>query len=390
MRYRQGIREDGPEMPVRARLQQMLQRRYWASRWEIPDDFFEFSHYLRAVQNLDMTSSPGYPYLLQYPNNKNLFGVNGAGEPDPVRLRMVWELIMDRLVNRDADPIRLFVKQEPITKTKLAAGRNRLISSVSVVDQLIDSMLFGPHNEEIHRKHIFLPSKVGWSPYQGGWKIIPKGWVATDKSAWDWTMMMWVVEEILECRTSLCKTQGPLLVRWRDLASWRYNKLFVNTQFVTSGGLVFTAKFNGVQKSGSINTIDDNTMAQDILHLRACIETDQAARYQYIMGDDVLQEIPDDPNTYYKKLSEYCCLKQVVRRSEFAGHLFQGMRTEPLYEGKHAYVLLHAKQSVLPDLARSYALLYHRSLKKDKMRAICEKLGEVPTSEILDIIYDGE
>lgn len=383
------MREDPPEWTLLRRIRATLRDRYRAAEWELPSDFMSYEHYLRVVQDMDMTSSPGYPLLRQFTTNKQLFGAVD-GTFDQVQLHMVWQLVQQRLAARDSDPIRLFVKPEPITQKKLEAGRNRLISSVSVIDQIIDSMLFSTMNRRLHCNYIDLPSKVGWSPYVGGWKIIPPFWWASDKSAWDWTATMWLAQEALELRSSLCKTSGEQYDLWLELAHWRYSKLYIGADFIASSGLRFKAKFDGMVKSGSVNTIDDNSIMQDLLHIRVCMELGHEVTAQYIMGDDVLQQPPQEPAAYYNLLGQFCRLKQVTPYTEFAGHRFDHTVAEPLYYGKHCFNLLHVKPSVQLETANSYSLLYHRSAKKDFIARVCNSLGGSPPDVNLDVTFDGE
>lgn len=391
MRYREGIRDDPPIHNVQVEMQHILKERFKAAAWDIPEDFLSFAQFVRCIDDIDMSCSPGYPLITQFPNNGSLFGVTpGQRDYNPVRLQMVWEMVQQRLRDKDADPIRVFIKPEPITKKKLAAGRNRIISSISIVDRIIDAMLFEPMNKVLHEKHAFIPSKVGWSPYVGGWKVIPKWWWATDKSAWDWTATMWLAQEALNLRKSLCRTTGEKFRIWCEMAEWRYRKLYVDVIYISSGGLLFKAKFNGVVKSGSVNTIDDNSIMQDILHVRTCLETNQEITDQMVLGDDILQEPPKDPDSYYDHLGQFCSLKQVLKRAEFAGNYFNGMIVDPLYYGKHCYNLLHVEDSIRKEVASSYALFYLRSPKSQEIRKICEELGEVSSDDLMSITFDGE
>lgn len=369
---------------------EVLKQRYKAVKWSIPEDFLQFTHFERVVDRLEKASSPGYPLMLQFPTNKILFACDEQGNPSVGRLMMVWEMVQRRLVEQDSDPIRLFVKAEPHTKKKLEAGRCRLISSISVVDQIIDAMLFNDMNEKMTTENLSIPPKIGWNPINGGWKIVPPQWVAADKTAWDWTVSGWLVELVLELRASLCETGGERFDRWFELAIWRYNKLFASAEFVSSGGLLFKQQVIGILKSGSVNTISDNSLMQDMLHIRTCLETDQPIGYIFTMGDDTLQEPPVKFEEYFQHLEQYCVLKQVQRKSEFAGHVFGNGKVHPLYFGKHAYTLLHADPKIFPDLARAYPLLYHRSPFRRFVRTACAALGEVPSERYLDLIYDLE
>lgn len=385
---RDGIRKDGPSQSARTMILERTEESFLSAKWSIPDDFLSYEHYVRVVGNLDWGSSPGYPYMRRHPTNRDMFAVVD-GVPAEQRLLHVWDIIQDRLRERDSDPIRLFVKPEPHKIKKLQDGRYRLISSVSVIDQILDHMLFGEMNSSLIANWPFVPSKAGWNQYQGGWRMMPSSgkWMALDKQSWDWTVQMWILEMVLEIRCRLCCN---LTEEWRELAVWRYRQLFSSPEFITSGGMVFRQKFPGVMKSGCVNTIADNSIAQVILHNRVCQEIDEQPGLICCMGDDTLQEIPVKSQEYLDVIANYCIIKPPVYKVEFAGMQFHGHRVEPSYRGKHAYTLLHVDPQVLPQLANSYALLYHRSECRDLMEDLLLKMGqEVQSRQVRDAIYDG-
>lgn len=333
---------------------------YRPAAWEIPKDFLSFEHFCRVVRTkIDWQSSPGYPYLLDAPTNGRYLEVVD-GEPSQAAMRRLWTLVERRLELYEADPIRLFIKPEPHKLKKLEKHAYRLISSVSLVDQVVDQMLFSPMNEKMVAECLNLPSKVGWSPYKGGWKLVPKNWLSLDKTAWDWGMQPWLFELLLLLRHELCVSNPELKNKWLELASKRYQLLFRNPEFITSGGLVFTQKEPGVQKSGCVNTITDNTLAQDILHIRACFETNQEVTAQWAMGDDTYVEPPRDLRSYREQLAQYCSLKEGLKKGEFAGFRFLSNSIEPMYVGKHAFNLLHHDENNV-DFLPAYHLLYGKS-----------------------------
>nr|UGO57123.1 MAG: hypothetical protein 2 [Riboviria sp.] len=303
-------------------------------------------------------------------------------------MQAVWELVLRRLLERDVDPIRLFIKPEPHKESKLVEGRYRLISSVSVIDQIIDTMLFGPMNEMMVKNVVYLPSKFGWSPYVGGWRLMPRGGqLALDKSSWDWTVCGWCCEMVLEIRKRLCKN---LTQEWLELAEWRYKELFGQPWFITSGGQLLRQREPGVMKSGCVNTISDNSIMQVILHVRVCSEIGVEPGPILSMGDDTLQEPVENQEEYERVLARYCKVKETHRRVEFAGHIFSGMRVEPAYWSKHCFQMLHADPAIVPDLGISYSLLYHRSNKKRLVQSILAEMGaELPPDEMLDVVFDG-
>lgn len=364
---------------------------YAAAEWNVPEDFMTFQHFTRVVENLDWSSSPGYPYLLTYSTNALMFQVVD-GKPSIEALTRVWGLVSQRLLNRDADPVRLFVKPEPHKQSKLDSHRYRLISSVSVIDQIVDHMIFGDFNKAVINNYMMLPSKVGWSPYKGGWKIVPAfRMIATDKTAWDWTVKEWLVNSEFEVRRELCRTRGELYRDWINLAAWRYKKLYYDNVFVTSGGHMLRQKEPGVVKSGCVNTIVTNSIMQSIIHHRACMDIGEMPRPLWSMGDDTLQYPQRDMQKYLEALSRYCLVKESSNKTEFAGNSFEtGGIIEPLYHAKHCFNLLHVDPNLKSDIALAYSLLYHRSRKKRIMEEILTQLGRLPSDSILDMIVDGE
>ncbi|APG75811.1 hypothetical protein 2 [Hubei sobemo-like virus 19] len=324
--------------------------------------------------------------------NRQLLCYKNSDVFDPQKIDRMWEIVRQKLGGSGPDPIKIFVKPEPHSLKKISLKRYRLISSVSLADQLIDHMLFGEMNDKLIAGWPYLPSKVGWSFIGGGWKAMPKGgsWLAIDKSSWDWTVRPWLFDLVLEARLGLCRTRGEVRDRWSKLAVMRYQQLFGNPIFITSGGFLLKQKRPGVQKSGCVNTISDNSMMQSLLHIRVCLETNQPIGVLFSMGDDTLQQAPPLLDEYLATLSKYCIVKQAGDEVEFAGFRFDGMLVEPVYHGKHAYNLLHADPNVLTDLSKAYPLLYHRSSNREWFRNLfLDWHGEVPSLDYLDCIYDG-
>lgn len=390
---RQGLRQDGLSKGEETRLLEMAVETHRAARWRIPDDCFSEAHYRRIVNALDWKSSPGYPYNLRAPTNRDLFQTNENGIPSEPRVVEIWEIVQSRLQQllegeESADYVRLFVKPEPLKEKKLKAHRYRLIASVSIVDQIIDHMCFDEMNRTMYGAWMEVPSKVGWSPYVGGWKCMPKAqWLAIDKSSWDWTVGLWLIDLVFKLRQRLCANMTP---QWKQIAMMRYKILYLHPLFVTSAGVVLRQRNPGVMKSGCVNTIADNSIMQYLLHLRVCLETGEQPGGFMSMGDDTLQQPVNDLRKYLDQLNQYCIVKKADLGNEFAGMLFKGGRVEPLYAGKHAYSILYAKKQVLGDIASAYSLLYHRSCYRNWFRSMFRAASlEVPSEDAIDIIYDG-
>lgn len=386
-RLRDGLSEDGPsEFQVREILNE-LKRQFAPAAWSIPDDFLQYTHFERVVQGLDMTSSPGYPYMRRATTNKVFFQQDGQGKFPQSRLQEIWFLVEERLSSRGSDPIRLFIKPEPHKREKCEQKRYRLISSVSVIDQIIDSMLFGEMNRRVIEECVDLPCKGGWSPFVGGWKAVPRqGVMSLDKKGWDWSAHLWLFEIELRLRAQLCRN---ITEKWLSLASWRYKELFVNPTFVTSGGMLFKQRKPGVMKSGCFNTLVTNSIMQLIIHLRVCLEMGIEPGWLWALGDDTLQKLlqGEQLQDYLRLAANYCHVKHCVEGAEFAGMRFLGEQVEPLYGGKHSFQLKHMPVKFAHDIADAYALLYHRSRK---ITSLLHLLGDKvrATPEFRDVVWD--
>lgn len=373
------------DLDVRERVISLAVEQLDRARWEIPKDFLTFQHYLRVVQRLDWNSSPGYPLVLHFADNRQLFNVDPFGNIDLQRLTWVWQMVKRQIDKRLSDPIRLFIKPEPHSQRKLDSCRYRIISSVALIDQIIDHMLFDELNQNLVRECHRIPVKSGWTPLTGGWREVPVGEViSTDKSSFDWTVCMWALEAELEIRMRLCDN---LTSEWVDLAKWRYSELYERPIFVTSGGLQMQQMQPGVMKSGCVNTISTNSILQLVIHYRVAFEIGEDPPALWAMGDDVIQE--KVTREYFDRLERYCHLKEVSRHVEFAGYRFNRYHIEPLYFGKHAFMLLHSKPDFHVETADSYALLYHRSKRNLLMREILDQLNpKLVEPERLDRIWN--
>lgn len=391
---RRGLREDAMTRTLEAKILAMAEFEHQAARWNIPDDFLSGNHLRRVLNGIDLKSSPGYPYCIRAPTNRDFLKADLNGVIPENSHVMISEMVFDRvtkLLNGEdsSDYIRLFVKPEPLKERKLQAHKYRLIASVSLIDQIIDHMLFDDMNETMYGAWDQVPSKVGWSPYVGGWKCMPqRTWLAIDKSSWDWTVHLWLIDLTFKLRQRLCNNMNQ---QWLQLATMRYKLLYISPVYVTSAGVLLRQRKPGVMKSGCVNTIADNSIMQYLLHLRACHDSNTQPSGFMSMGDDTLQEEPEDLASYLQALNSYCIIKKHERANEFAGMLFRGMYVEPQYLGKHAFTILHMKKSVAQDVATAYSLLYHRSHYRNWVRRLFKDMGfEIPGLDELDAIYDGD
>lgn len=380
---RDQVEEPALSKADRVMILETMRLEYKRSKWRIPDDFLQYSHFLRVVESIDMTSSPGYPYMTMYTSNGHFFGYCD-GVVDEGRSWTIYRMVIERLRARDCDPIRLFIKQEPHKESKRIKKAWRLISSVSILDQIIDHLLFDMFNEQVMSHYLTQVPQVGWAPVKQGWMHMPNCGVAMDKSGWDWSVKPWLFELVLQLRIKLCVN---ITEEWLDLASWRYNCLFREPLFVTSGGHLLKQREPGVMKSGCVNTIIDNSIMQDILDKVVMAKTGVGSKWMMTMGDDTLQSPFDNTEQekiYVSELSKYCVVKDVVHAVEFAGFRFNLNWIEPLYTAKHCFTLLHLDDAYAEETVASYALLYHRSRKSATIKSIASQIAALPSDSWLD------
>lgn len=203
------------------------------------------------------------------------------------------------------DPVRLFVKQEPHSKLKIEQGRFRLISSVSLVDQLVERMLFGPQNStEIALWHS-TPSKPGmglskdhqvallWEDLVRKHRTHPGA--MADISGFDWSVQDWELWADLSMRIEL----GSFPPLMKKAAISRFYCL-MNATFQLSDGTLLAQELPGLMKSGSYCTSSSNSrircLMAELIDSPWCIA----------MGDDSVEGWVDDAPRKYAQLGHLC------------------------------------------------------------------------------------
>jgi hypothetical protein len=227
-------------------------------------------------------STPGYPYAVLASNNGLVLERYG---------NLIWDIVCDRL-NRMVryrgdyydltpveliraglcDPVKVFVKDEPHNRKKLKEGRVRLISSVSLVDQIIERMLHGLQNEWEIENWTTCPSKPGMGLHDDGMKVLSANIeemlalsgrnMCTDISGWDWSVPEWLLHDDMECRIKLAKAENDSL--FAHLC--RMNAMVVSRScYVDPDGFAWTQQVYGIQNSGRYCTSSSNSRMRVLL-----------------------------------------------------------------------------------------------------------------------------
>jgi len=365
-----------------------------------PETFFE------ALRDVDMNSSPGWPWKKWYKNNREML-FDEEGDLNMANVYDLYDAVEERLKDLEtrpcADDINVFVKDELHKQSKVESGAFRLISSVSLTDSMVDRVLFGGFFDNCYTPEGFstTPNKAGWTPYLGGYKWLAKKYrkgktLFADKSSWDWTMMPWVAYMLMTVMVRVC---GDTETRKRQIEH-RMMALFGRPNFNVGGWLRFTQTLVGLMKSGCLGTIVWNGMAQVALHLLAELRRiNDFGDVPDTIGDDTLQKAMEDLEDYIRELNAAGCLARDYHVAElstgglldFAGHFFNHDYSVPAYTKKHVGCLYESSDFKLEQL-ESYLRLYAFDPEMYKrVSAWVNKLGgRVYSREYMIDWYNGD
>ncbi|WCJ13279.1 putative RdRp [Poaceae Liege sobemovirus] len=263
------------------------------------------------------------------------------------------ELVMRGL----CDPVRLFVKQEPHTQQKIDQGRFRLISSVSLIDQLVERMLFGPQNTMEIATWFKNPSKPGmglateaqvsllWADLKTKHAAHPAA--EADISGFDWSVQDWELWADLSMRIEL----GGFPSLMRRAAISRFY-CFMNSVFQFSSGEMVAQVEPGLMKSGSYCTSSTNS------RIRCLMAELIGSPWCIAMGDDSVEGWTHNAKEAYSRLGHTCkeyypCgvnLDGSLARVNFCSHLFTDRASELTTWPKTLFRFLSSPNSDFEDL----------------------------------------
>lgn len=292
-------------------------------------------------------------------------------EYDPGRVRFLEALVRDRVNgllegSGEADPLNVFIKDEPHKEEKTRQGIHRLILAVSLEDAMVDRMLFCDLQTNVVDRHEDLPTKIGWSPLAGGYKrlyraMTKKEKLALDRSAWDWMVPGYLVDHWEEFLVDMVVD----IPKWMEtLIRRRMAQLFrPGCKLRFRDGAVFEQDFTGLMKSGCYLTLFLNSLSQVILHRMALFllgrEDDDG--FFHAMGDDTIQGVMSWMDDYLAVLRAMgVSIKEPVIKpyAEFCGFAFDDKRCVPVYWKKHLYKVFCDVRPSWDDTVRDYYKLY--------------------------------
>lgn len=340
---------------------------------EAPVDWMSFERFKYHLSQLDNTSSPGWPYMRTATTIGAWLGADGLGNYDERKIQTLWHDTQLVLAGKYEHLFRVFVKDEPHKRKKIESHKWRLIIATSLPVQMVWRMAFDHQNKWLNAHPYTTPSAHGLVFPHGGWRRF-KSMVDTlglrwsrDIAAWDVNAPGYLLRDVRRVRK---RFGGP--DSWLRVVDLLYDDAFVHPKLLFSNGIVLEQTYEGFQKSGTFNTISDNSQAMAIGHFHACRRARMPVCPVRATGDDVLQAAWSD--SYGAALETLgMVVKEVTTACVFMGTDFTD-RPKPVYFEKHI-VNLASTTAELSEVLDSYVRLYCYSEHLDFWHEVARQLG---------------
>nr|QDH89722.1 MAG: RNA-dependent RNA polymerase [Riboviria sp.] len=213
-----------------------------------------------------------------------------------------FELVMQGY----CDPIRCFVKNEPHANRKIESGKLRIISGVSVVDQLIERVLYSRQSNLNIRKWEEVPFKPGMGLHDAGLVSLYEQMMSlpsraeSDISAWDQSVPGWLLQAWSEYLITLAEADNSCysrIVRARNVC---HRRSIYQTSDEWWEQLHDMGQLSGSYATSSGNSVMRNLLCQIVAEDAGHIKDDQYALI-FTMGDDAVEEIIPGAKELYEK-----------------------------------------------------------------------------------------
>jgi hypothetical protein len=287
--------------------------------------------YRVLVQSLKRDASPGFP-LCNIAKEKGMVLDIMPGDikkSTEARFRLLCkEKIPDSYTAEDlvelgyCDPVKIFVKNEPHSREKVINKRFRLISSVSLIDEMCDRIAFMTQNHAERDMWESIPSAcgMGFTPesvasiidYAGDIERSGK-LMATDVSGWDFSVTWEEYAREIEHRVLLAGAKGTTF----EIYVYNLIRCRALSVFVLSDGESFAQVEPGIMKSGWYCTSSSNSRIRVDAHF---LIGGSAAKAN---GDDCLADYVEDAEI--KMLALGHISKDVptsIDKFEFCSHIY--------------------------------------------------------------------
>lgn len=345
----------------------LLEEQYAPAAWRLRVDYRSRQNFVRCLSRLDLSSSPGWPYMREAPTTGRWLKFNGL-EFDPIQVERLWFDVQLVFSGEFEMYLKLFIKQEPHKRSKADVGRWRLIMASPLCVQMSWHMLFADMNDREIEVSLEIPSQQGIVLPKAGWISYMRVWASLgltsglDKTAWDWTFPYWAIVADLELRRRLARPESlDDLERWNNDAKLLYSQMFEHPKILMSDGTIYEQEVPGVMKSGCVNTISTNGHGQSLLHVVVCLDKGvPILPLPRSCGDDTLHHPAhvEDLETYRRY---GIVVKSVSSTLEFVGHEFRSGGPVPMYLLKHLFKLPYIPDEDLSQYLDSMARMYVHS-----------------------------
>lgn len=181
------------------------------------------------------------------------------------------------------DPVQLFIKNEPHKNAKIVTGKLRLISGVSLVDQIITRALCGSQNRSEINEWQTCASKPGLGLDDDSLKVLSASIkqmldfnpiAETDISGWDWSVQEWELMLDAERRRRLAGAEKDSVFA-HLLRVHAYS--VGHSVYCTPRGVLLATRWAGGQLSGDYNTSSSNSAMRI---LAGCVARIQSGAYK--------------------------------------------------------------------------------------------------------------
>lgn len=271
------------------------------------------------------------------------------------------------------DAMKLFIKQEPHKLSKLNDNRERLIFSMSLIDNVINILLANKQNKVEIYHHLSTASQAGLSFTDEGvtnfLSTIPEyELLETDVSGWDFTLKPWEFQLDLDRRADLNNGHNTL---WYHLLKVQYYCI-QRKVFVLGDGLMYAQVLPGIMPSGYNSTTSTNSA------IRAGNHYVMAAKLKFkpwckTMGDDSIEKNHPGLVQAYRDLGKTIKSAKTVTKVqgfEFCSHMFKDGLAYPVSENKQLFNLLNYSRQSTREIEERYTQFKHELRHHPKFNSL--------------------
>lgn len=264
-----------------------------------------------VIDNLDKTTSSGYPFNVWYSKKGELlekfpdFEEWVAHDWDVNMLQDNWTFCFTNSLKEEIRPA-----------AKIEANKIRTFTAGAVDGTVQGNRLFSDMNEKMNEGYLKTASGVGMSPLNGNWDLLyrklnvfKKGY-ALDESEYDSSLRAYLMWGCAKCRWAMYRDGDRTPENLHRLRVYYRN--LVNSLIITPEG-VLVMKLGG-NPSGSCNTINDNTLILYCLMayawIRVCPNLTESSYLEFelntakiLVGDDNTWTVSDWAHEFYNAKS---------------------------------------------------------------------------------------